>query len=76
VFLEVLWKGKHTGTLITPFGEFAATFKPYKSRAAMVLEFEGKLIKANLDRLGISRVASSFPLVYRVRESVWPPFNP
>lgn len=47
VFLEVLWKGKHTGKLITPFGEFDATFKPYKSRAAMVLEFDRKLIKAN-----------------------------
>ena len=34
VFLEVTWNGTHTGPLVTPFGEFAATYKPYTSRAA------------------------------------------
>ena len=47
VLLEALWKGTHDGTLDTPFGEFPATHKPYTSRAAMVLEFEGDVINVN-----------------------------
>lgn len=48
VFLEVTWKGTHDGPLSTPFGEFKATHKPYTSRAALMLEFEGDLV--NVDR--------------------------
>jgi steroid delta-isomerase-like uncharacterized protein len=68
--IEVLWKGTHSGTLTTPFGEFAATHKPYASRAAMVLEFEGDRININrhyfdllsiLNQLGIEAPAKAAP---------------
>lgn len=70
VFCEVTWKGTHTGTLITPFGEFAATQKPYTSRAAQMLEFEGDRININrhyfdllsiLNQLGIEAPAKAAP---------------
>jgi len=70
VFLEVTWNGTHTGPLVTPFGEFAATYKPYTSRAAKMLEFDGELINVNrhyfdllsiLNQLGIEAPAKAAP---------------
>ena len=68
--LEVLWRGTHRGMLKTPFGEFAATNKPYTSRAAIVLEFEGDRININrhyfdllsiLNQLGIEAPSKAAP---------------
>ncbi len=70
VLLELTWKGTHTGTLATSFGEFAATHKPYTSRAAMVLEFRDDRINVNrhyfdllsiLSQLGIEVPAKAAP---------------
>ncbi len=73
VLLETLWKGTHNGTLKTPVGEFRATHKPYTSRAAMVLEFEGDVINVNrhyfdllsiFHQLGIELPAKAAPAGY------------
>lgn len=70
VLLETMWKGTHKGTLETPFGEFPATHKPYTSRAAMVLEFEGDVIHVNrhyfdllsiFNQLGVELPAKAAP---------------
>ncbi|UCG75923.1 MAG: ester cyclase [Gemmatimonadota bacterium] len=68
--VEILWRGTHEGTLVTPFGEFTATHKPYTSRAAMVLEFKGDRINTNrhyfdllsiLSQLGIELPVGATP---------------
>jgi steroid delta-isomerase-like uncharacterized protein len=73
VLLETTWKGTHSGTLETPFGEFSATHKPYTLRAAMVLEFEGDVINVNrhyfdllsiFNQLGIELPAKAAPAGY------------
>lgn len=70
VFLELTWKGTHKGKLVTPFGEYEATYKPYTSRAAEMLEFEGDRIHVSrhyfdllsiLNQLGIEAPAKAAP---------------
>ena len=48
VFLEVTWKGTHTGPLQTPKGTVPATGKPIQVRACAVLEMDGE--RARLER--------------------------
>jgi steroid delta-isomerase-like uncharacterized protein len=42
---EIVWKGTHTGPLVTPTGTIPPTGKPITVHATKVFAFEGDLIK-------------------------------
>jgi steroid delta-isomerase-like uncharacterized protein len=43
--VEIVWKGTHTGPLVTPSGTIPPTGKPITVHATKVFAFEGDLIK-------------------------------
>jgi steroid delta-isomerase-like uncharacterized protein len=43
--VEIVWKGTHTGPLVTPTGTIPPTGKPVTVHATKVFAFEGGLIK-------------------------------
>ena len=45
VAAEIVWRGTHTGPLVTPTGTIPATGKPITIHATKVFAFDGDLIK-------------------------------